>query len=54
MKTIYYRDGITKNDLTGSGWSTVIGELMKVEVGDCQVYGVTLMHTIHKRIAVSE
>jgi hypothetical protein len=52
-KTIYYRQGVAQNNLEGSSWATVDGNLFMVEVGDCQVYGIAVDHTIWKRINVN-
>jgi hypothetical protein len=52
-RTVYYRQGVAKNNLNGDSWQEVQGEFFMVEVGDCQVYGISVDHTIFRRINVN-
>jgi len=44
-----FRTGITRDTPYGNGWETQEGaQLRQLEVGDCQVYGTTVMHEIYR------
>ncbi len=46
QRTAQHRTGVTEWDGAGNGWEEVEANLIHIDVGDCQVCGITPNHEI--------